>query len=40
MIHRLVSVHMTEDNFQTELNIIKTKVQNNGYEPDIIDSFL
>ena len=40
MIHRLSSVPLNNDNFSSELNIIKQIAVNNGYSPKIIDSLL
>ena len=40
MIHRLVNVPMSKEDFEKELNIIKQIAINNGYSPNTIDSIL
>ncbi|XP_045466683.1 uncharacterized protein LOC123675373 [Harmonia axyridis] len=40
MIHRLITIPMNHDHFNTELNLIKQIAINNGYNPTIIDKIL
>lgn len=40
LIHRLLSVPLSQDNYQKEVNIIKTIATNNGYSPSIINKLI
>lgn len=40
MVHRLISVEQTEENFNKELNIIRQIATNNGYKTLIVDQIL
>lgn len=40
MLHRLVSLPLDKENFQTELSIIRTIAYNNGYKPNLVDKLL
>lgn len=40
MIHRLVNVPMSDNNFFTELSIIKQIAVNNGYDPNLVNKIL
>lgn len=40
LIHRLINVPLSKDNFNVELNIIKSMAINNGYSVKIIDNIL
>ena len=40
MVHRLLIVPLSKENFNKEVDIIKAIAQNNGYDESIIDSLI
>lgn len=40
LVHRLLNIPLSKENYEKELNIIKQIAINNGYKPDLIDNIV